>query len=234
MTEQVSARARSDALAHEKMALADELEGERRRLAVGEERFRSIVETHADMVWVADWNGHMRHAVPAWCALTGQKPEETLGLGWIDVDPPGRPGTHLAAVGRRGDAAAAIRGRVPGPQGVGRLGHRGEPRHPAPARRREDPRVGGHDHRRHHPPPRGGGAAHPLRRCGGALRHAGLQGHAPRGGRDGHPDVRRRVHRRPGRTTRARSAGCRCPGTSRRRRSRSCGGCPRAPMRTRR
>ncbi len=85
VTEQVSARARSDALARERMALADELEGERRRLAVGEERFRSIVETHADMVWVADWNGQLRHAVPSWCALTGQKPEEMLGLGWVDV-----------------------------------------------------------------------------------------------------------------------------------------------------
>ncbi|HTS82990.1 MAG TPA: ATP-binding protein [Myxococcaceae bacterium] len=85
VTEQVSARARSDALARERMALADELEGERRRLALGEERFRSIVETNADMVWVADWNGHNRHVVPAWCALTGQRPEEMLGLGWIDV-----------------------------------------------------------------------------------------------------------------------------------------------------
>ena len=85
VTGQVSARARSDALARERMALADELEGERRRLAVGEERFRSIVETHADMVWVADWNGQLRHAVPSWCALTGQKPEEMLGLGWVDV-----------------------------------------------------------------------------------------------------------------------------------------------------
>ena len=85
VTEQVSARARSDALAREKVALAEELEGERRRLAVGEERFRSIVETHADMVWVADWNGHIQHVVPAWCALTGQRPEETLGLGWIDA-----------------------------------------------------------------------------------------------------------------------------------------------------
>lgn len=85
VTEQVSARARSDALAREKVALAEELEGERRRLAVGEERFRSIVETHADMVWVADWNGRLRHPVPSWCALTGQKPEETLGLGWVDA-----------------------------------------------------------------------------------------------------------------------------------------------------
>ena len=85
VTEQVSARARSDALARDKVALAEELEGERRRLEVGEERFRSIVETNADMVWVADWNGHLRHAVPAWCALTGQKPEEMLGLGWIDA-----------------------------------------------------------------------------------------------------------------------------------------------------
>jgi len=85
VTEQVSARARSDALARERMALAEELEGERRRLAVGEERFRSIVQTHADMVWVADWNGHLRHPVPSWCALTGQKSEEMLGLGWVDV-----------------------------------------------------------------------------------------------------------------------------------------------------
>src|SRR4029078_10931013 len=82
---QVSARAQSDALARERMTLAEELEGERRRLEVGEERFRSIVETHADIVWVADWNGQMRHPVPAWCALTGQKPEEMLGLGWVDA-----------------------------------------------------------------------------------------------------------------------------------------------------
>ena len=85
VTEQVSARARSDAMARERTALADELEGERRRLEVGEERFRSIVETHADIVWVSDWNGQMRHPVPAWCALTGQKPEEMLGLGWVDA-----------------------------------------------------------------------------------------------------------------------------------------------------
>ena len=84
VTEQVSARTRSDAMARERTALAEELEGERRRLEVGEERFRSIVETHADIVWVSDWNGHMRHPVPAWCALTGQKPEEMLGLGWVD------------------------------------------------------------------------------------------------------------------------------------------------------
>ncbi|HZJ52602.1 MAG TPA: ATP-binding protein [Myxococcaceae bacterium] len=85
VTEQVSARARSDALARERMALADELDAERRRLEVGEERFRSIVETHADIVWVSEWNGHMRQAVPGWCALTGQKPEDTLGLGWVDA-----------------------------------------------------------------------------------------------------------------------------------------------------
>jgi PAS domain S-box-containing protein len=78
VTEQVSARARSE-------ALADELDAERRRLEVGEERFRSIVETHADIVWVSDWNGHMRHAVPGWCALTGQTPEEMLGMGWVDA-----------------------------------------------------------------------------------------------------------------------------------------------------
>jgi PAS domain S-box-containing protein len=85
VTEQVSARARSEALARERMALADELDAERRRLEVGEERFRSIVETHADIVWVSDWNGHMRHAVPGWCALTGQTPGEMLGLGWVDA-----------------------------------------------------------------------------------------------------------------------------------------------------
>ena len=85
VTEQVSARARSDAMARERTVLADELEAERRRLEVGEERFRSIVETHADIVWVSDWNGQMRHPVPAWCALTGQKPEEMLGLGWVDA-----------------------------------------------------------------------------------------------------------------------------------------------------
>jgi PAS domain S-box-containing protein len=96
VTEQVSARARSDAMARERTALADELEGERRRLEVGEERFRSIVETHADIVWVSDWNGHMRHPVPAWCSLTGQKPEEMLGLGWVDVIHP----DDLAGIGQ--------------------------------------------------------------------------------------------------------------------------------------
>ena len=115
VTEQVSARARSEALARERMALADELEGERRRLAVGEERFRSIVETHADMVWVADWNGQLRHPVPTWCALTGQKPEEMLGLGWVDVIHPDdldRVSQHWTdAVKQRGRFEAEFRVR---------------------------------------------------------------------------------------------------------------------------
>ena len=76
--------ARVEALAQEKAALVEALEAERNRLVASEERLRSMVETHADIVWVSDWDGSMRHVTPAWCALTGQEPEAMLGLGWID------------------------------------------------------------------------------------------------------------------------------------------------------
>jgi PAS domain S-box-containing protein len=85
VTEEVSERARSHALSRERLALSEELEEEKRRLEMGEERFRSIVETHADIVWIADWDGRIRQVIPSWCALTGQKPEEMLGLGWVDA-----------------------------------------------------------------------------------------------------------------------------------------------------
>ena len=98
VTEQVAARARSDALAREKVVLAEELEVERRRLELSEERFRSIVETHVDIVWVSDYRGVVRHPPQSWASLTGRTVEELAGHGWMDSVHPADLGRALEVV----------------------------------------------------------------------------------------------------------------------------------------
>ena len=105
VTEQVAARTRSDALAREKVTLAEELEAERRRLELSEERFRTIVETHVDVVWISDARGWVRHPPQSWSSLTGRPVEELQGVGWMDS-------VHPADLGRALDVVShAIRSR---------------------------------------------------------------------------------------------------------------------------
>ena len=100
VTEQVAARTRSDALAREKVTLAEELEAERRRLELSEERFRSMVETHADIVWVSDFRGSVKHPPQSWSSLTGRTVEELQDLGWMDTLHPADLGRALDVVQR--------------------------------------------------------------------------------------------------------------------------------------
>lgn len=53
-------------------------------LARSEARYRALAEAGALAVWAAGPDGALRQA-GAWCALTGQTPEEARGAGWLDA-----------------------------------------------------------------------------------------------------------------------------------------------------
>src|SRR4051794_5303050 len=50
-----------------------------------EERYRSLIEATAQVVWVTPADGRVDEDMPAWRALTGQTADEVLGLGWFDA-----------------------------------------------------------------------------------------------------------------------------------------------------
>jgi PAS domain S-box-containing protein len=54
-------------------------------LRQSEERYRSLVEATAQVVWTTAPDGRLREDVPAWRAITGQSPDEVLGHGWLDA-----------------------------------------------------------------------------------------------------------------------------------------------------
>jgi PAS domain S-box-containing protein len=49
-----------------------------------EERYRSLVQGGAQVVWVADPGGAMKEDAPEWRWITGQSVEEFTGDGWLD------------------------------------------------------------------------------------------------------------------------------------------------------
>ena len=75
------------------------------RLAESEERFRALVEGFAQAVWESDGHGRCVLASPSWSAYTGQRPEASLGLGWIDMVHP----EDRAAVLRQWRASVGLR-----------------------------------------------------------------------------------------------------------------------------
>jgi PAS domain S-box-containing protein len=75
---------RSTALAAEREARL-RAEALARDLAQSEERFRSLVETSSQAIWITDWKGNLLTPAPGWSALSGQSPEESRGVGWLDV-----------------------------------------------------------------------------------------------------------------------------------------------------
>ena len=50
-----------------------------------EERLRVLASATADIVWTADAQGKLTGDHPGWRDLTGQKPEELLGWGWLEA-----------------------------------------------------------------------------------------------------------------------------------------------------
>jgi PAS domain S-box-containing protein len=49
-----------------------------------EERYRSLVQGGAQVVWVAGPDGAIKEDSPEWRWITGQSPEEYLGSGWLN------------------------------------------------------------------------------------------------------------------------------------------------------
>jgi len=65
-----------------------------RRLRESEERFRTLIETSAAIVWTTTSSGELSGPQPSWTAFTGQAPAEFAGLGWLQaVHPDDRDAT---------------------------------------------------------------------------------------------------------------------------------------------
>ncbi len=56
-----------------------------RRLRESEERFRTLIETSAAIVWTTTADGELVGTQPSWAAYTGQTEAEYAGLGWLQV-----------------------------------------------------------------------------------------------------------------------------------------------------
>ncbi len=62
-----------------------------------EERYRSLVESQQQLVWITSPSGSAIEDAPQWRAVTGQGLEEYLAHGWLDaVHPDDRPGAEEA------------------------------------------------------------------------------------------------------------------------------------------
>lgn len=62
-----------------------------------EERYRSLVESQQQLVWITSPSGAVVEDAPQWRAITGQGLEEYLANGWLEVvHPDDRPGAEEA------------------------------------------------------------------------------------------------------------------------------------------
>ncbi|HXX29291.1 MAG TPA: PAS domain-containing protein [Myxococcaceae bacterium] len=66
-----------------------------RDLSRSEERFRSLVETSSQAIWITDWQGRVETPGAGWAALTGQTPDQIRGLGWLAAIHPEDAGAML-------------------------------------------------------------------------------------------------------------------------------------------
>jgi PAS domain S-box-containing protein len=55
------------------------------KLALSENRYRSLAEAGSDIVWVSSAQGTQMRQIPEWRAFTGQSDAEVLGFGWADA-----------------------------------------------------------------------------------------------------------------------------------------------------
>ncbi len=111
---EVSARGRTDAMRHEYefgfFPLPDAQEGAglvvsdittrkraERRLRDSEERYRTLIQTSAAMVWTATPEGEFTGLQRSWNAFTGQTNEQSTGLGWREAIHPEDRETAVAA-----------------------------------------------------------------------------------------------------------------------------------------
>ena len=56
-----------------------------RRLRDSEERYRTLIQTSAAMVWTATPDGAFTGVQRSWTSFTGQTAEQSKGLGWLDA-----------------------------------------------------------------------------------------------------------------------------------------------------
>ena len=68
-----------------------------RRLRESEERYRTLIETSASMVWVTSPEGELLPPQPSWEAFTGQQPAQYTGNGWMEAIHPEDQAETLAA-----------------------------------------------------------------------------------------------------------------------------------------
>jgi PAS domain S-box-containing protein len=76
--------AAADAEGSQPAALATDTHAEE-TIRRSEERYRSLVQGGAQMVWVADADGGLIEDCPEWRWVTGQTLEQYLGQGWLDA-----------------------------------------------------------------------------------------------------------------------------------------------------
>ncbi|MBF6590808.1 MAG: PAS domain-containing protein [Ktedonobacterales bacterium] len=55
------------------------------RLRHSEARFRALAAATGELPWMTNAAGLVEEDLPAWCAFTGQTPDEARGLGWLDA-----------------------------------------------------------------------------------------------------------------------------------------------------
>lgn len=74
-----------------------DLQSANEALRLEEQRYRSLVEATAAIVWNTPASGEFEVEQPRWSAFTGQSFEELKGWGWLNaVHPDDRPGTAAA------------------------------------------------------------------------------------------------------------------------------------------
>jgi len=56
-----------------------------RRLRESEKRFRTLIETSANIIWTTSPTGELVPPQPGWTAFTGQAQAEYAGAGWLDA-----------------------------------------------------------------------------------------------------------------------------------------------------
>ena len=68
-----------------------------RRLKASEERYRTLIETSASIIWTTEAGGELTPPQPGWTAFTGQSQADYSGAGWLQaVHPDDRDATIQA------------------------------------------------------------------------------------------------------------------------------------------
>ena len=56
-----------------------------RATQLSEQRYRSLATATTQIVWTTDPQGYIVEPLPMWLSFTGQRPEDNLGMGWLEA-----------------------------------------------------------------------------------------------------------------------------------------------------